>query len=64
MFEDSIPVGPPTLVPRLAGQGRYVDFIDQVSQERRLRQDLGVEERRLGLEHDGEQLLESMKPAR
>ncbi len=64
MFEDPIPVGPPTLVPGLAGQGGYVDFIDQVSEERRLRQDLGVEERRLGLEHDGEQLLESMKPAR
>jgi hypothetical protein len=64
MFEDSIPVRPPTLAPRLSGQGGYFDFIDQVSQERRLRQDLDVEERRLRLQHDVEQLLESMKPAR
>jgi hypothetical protein len=64
MFEDSIPVRPPTLVPGLAGQGGYVDFIDQVPEERRLRQELGVEERRLGLEQDGEQLLESMESAR
>jgi hypothetical protein len=33
----------------MAAQGRHIDFIDQVAKEGRLREDLGVEERRLGL---------------
>jgi hypothetical protein len=37
--------------------------MDQVAEERRLRQDLGIEERRLGLEGDGQEFFESMEPA-
>src|SRR5262245_88582 len=47
----------------MAAQGRHVDLIDQVAQKCRLRQNLGVEERRLGLEGYGQELLESMEAA-
>ena len=64
MLEEPACINPPTLIPRVALEGRHIDFIDQVAEERRLREDLGVEERRLRLEWDRQQLLESMEPAR
>ena len=64
MLEEPIPVGPPTLVPRLGRQGRHPHFIDQMSEKCRLRQDFGVEERRPRLQHDGRELFEAMQPAR
>jgi hypothetical protein len=44
MLEDPARICPPAFFPQLAAQRRYIDFIDQVAEERRFRQDFGVEE--------------------
>ncbi len=64
MLDDLLPIGPPAVMPGLTGQGGHVHFINQVSQECGLRQNLGVEERRTRLKHDGQQFRQPMKPAR
>jgi hypothetical protein len=48
----------------VTGQRGYIHFINEVSEERRLRQDFGVEERGARLKRDGQQLLQPMEPAR
>jgi hypothetical protein len=46
MAKDLIHVHPQTSGTRSPAQRRNCDFIDQVAEERRLGQDLGVDERR------------------
>jgi hypothetical protein len=64
MAKDLIRIRPQTSGTRSPAKRRNCDFIDQVAEERRLGQDLGVDERRARLKRDGRQLVEPMEPAR
>jgi hypothetical protein len=64
MAQNLIPVTPPAFRARTAAQGRNGHLIDQVTEKRRLREDLGVEKRRRRLQRNGLDLLEAMQPAR
>jgi hypothetical protein len=44
MLEDPAAVGPTAFVPDVSGQGGHVGLVDQMAEERRLRQDFDVEE--------------------
>jgi hypothetical protein len=63
VLEDAAGIDPPPFIPRVAEQGGHLDFVEQVSQESRLCQDLCLHERRLRLEWYGQKLFKSMKPA-
>jgi hypothetical protein len=63
MMEDRGQVGPDQTCPPIV-ERRDGDLVDQLAEERRLGQDLDVQERRLRLQGDGFQLLAPMQPAR
>jgi hypothetical protein len=64
MSKDLVPVRPPTRGCEQTPERRDFHFIDQVAKKGRLGEDFRVEEPRCGLEWDGRQLFQPMKPAR
>jgi hypothetical protein len=62
--QELIPVRSPTLETDESLERWDVDLIDQMAQERRLGEDLDVEERGRRLQGDRGQLLAPMEPAR
>jgi hypothetical protein len=62
-MEDRGQVGPDQPCPPIV-ERRDGDLVDQLAEERRLGQDLDVQERRHRLQGDGFQLLAPMQPAR
>jgi hypothetical protein len=63
MSQKLLPVGPPAVKTCETPQGRNFHFIDEMTKEGRLREDLGIHERRFRLQWHGRQLFKPMKPA-
>jgi len=63
MPEKLIAIGPPAGKACKPTERRDLDFRDEMTEKSRLREDLGVEERRCRLERNDRQFFEPMEPA-
>jgi hypothetical protein len=64
MAHHGVPVLPPPGRARAPAHRRDGYFIDQVAEERRLGENLGVEKRCCRLQRNGGKLVQAMEPAR